>query len=110
MVDVIATNPPLNDVNVREALNCARDKYAIIKSVFFGQAQPMNAPIPLGTYVDSESPGYPFNLDKAKTLMAASSVPSGSTLPMIESTTTQTDINTAIVLKNECAKIGINAN
>ncbi len=65
------TKPPLDDLNVRQALNYATDKDAIIKNVFFGQAQPMNAPIPLGTYVDKNSPGYPFNLDKAKQLMAA---------------------------------------
>src|SRR5207245_6378922 len=67
------TKPPLNDVKVRQALNYATDKDAIIKTVFFGQAVPMNAPIPLGTYVDKASPGYPFNLDTAKALMAASS-------------------------------------
>ena len=43
----------------------------------------MNAPIPLGTYVDKESPGYPFDLAKAQALMAASSAPNGFTLPMI---------------------------
>jgi peptide/nickel transport system substrate-binding protein len=102
------TKPPLNDVNVRQALNYATDKDAIIKSVYFGQAQPMNAPIPLGTYVDTESPGYPYNLDKAKALMAASTVPNGFTLPMIVSSNNQDRINTAIILKDEWAKIGVN--
>ncbi len=108
MVMLNVTKPPLNDVNVRQALNYATDKDAIIKTVFFGQAQPMNAPIPMGTYVDTESPGYPYNLDKAKALMAASSVPSGFTLPMIVSSNNQDRINTAIILKDEWAKIGVN--
>src|SRR5216683_2203316 len=102
------TKAPLNDINVRQALNYATDKDAIIKNVFFGQAQPMNAPIPLGTYVDKESPGYPYDLDKAKSLMAASSVPNGFTLPMIVSNNNQDRINTAIILKDEWAKIGVN--
>ena len=102
------TKPPLNDLNVRQALNYATDKDAIIKSVFFGQAQPMNAPIPLGTYVDKESPGYPFDLAKAQALMAASSVPNGFTLPMIVQNNNQDRINTAIILKDEWAKIGVN--
>jgi peptide/nickel transport system substrate-binding protein len=101
------TKPPLDDVNVRQALNYATDKDAIIKTVFFGQAQPMNAPIPLGTYVDTESPGYPYNLDKAKSLMAASKVPSGFTLPMVVPNNNQDRINTAIILKDEWAKIGV---
>src|SRR5205085_10091234 len=95
-------------VKVRQALNYATDKDAIIKSVYFGQAQPMNAPIPLGTYVDKESPGYPYNLDKAKALMAASSVPNGFTLPLIVANNNQDRINTAIILKDEWSKIGVN--
>jgi peptide/nickel transport system substrate-binding protein len=101
------TKPPLNDLNVRQALNYATDKNAIIKSVFFGQAQVMNAPIPLGTYVDKESPGYPFDLAKAQALMAASSVPSGFTLPMIVPANNQDRINMAIILKDAWAKIGV---
>jgi peptide/nickel transport system substrate-binding protein len=102
------TKPPLDDINVRQALNYATDKDAIIRSVYFGQAQPMNAPIPLGTYVDKESPGYPYDLDKAKQLMAASSVPNGFNLPMIVANNNQDRINTAIILKDEWSKIGVN--
>jgi peptide/nickel transport system substrate-binding protein len=102
------TKPPLTDINVRQALNYATDKEAIIKSVFFGQASVMNAPIPLGTYVDKESPGYPFDLAKAQQLMAASSVPNGFTLPLIVANNNQDRINTAIILKDEWAKIGVN--
>jgi len=101
------TKPPFDDVNVRQALNYATDKDAIIRSVYFGQAQPMNAPIPLGTYVDKESPGYPYDLEKAKQLMAASSVPNGFTVPMIVANNNQDRINTAIILKDEWAKIGV---
>jgi peptide/nickel transport system substrate-binding protein len=107
-VQLNVTMPPLGDVNVRQALNYATDKDAIIKSVFFGQAQPMNAPIPLGTYVDKEAPGYPFDLAKAQALMAASSVPNGFTLPMVVPNNNQDRINTAIILKDEWSKIGVN--
>ncbi|MBV8718145.1 MAG: ABC transporter substrate-binding protein, partial [Chloroflexi bacterium] len=101
------TKPPLNEINVRQALNYATDKDAIIKSVFFGQAQVMNAPIPLGTYVDKESPGYPYDLAKAQALMAQSSVPNGFNLPLIVPNNNQDRINTAIILKDEWAKIGV---
>src|SRR5579859_6296605 len=100
--------PPLNDINVRQALNYATDKDAIIKNVFFGQAQVMNAPIPNGTYVDKDSPGYPYDLAKAQALMAQSSVPNGFTLPMVVPNNNQDRINTAIILKDEWSKIGVN--
>jgi peptide/nickel transport system substrate-binding protein len=101
------TKPPLDDLKVRQALNYATDKDAIIKSVFFGQGAPMNAPIPLCTYVDKNSPGYPFDLARAKALMAESSVPGGFTLPMVVANNNQDRINTAIILKDEWAKIGV---
>jgi len=107
MVMLNVTKPPLDDVKVRQALNYATDKDAIIKTVFFGQGQVMNAPIPLGTYVDKNSPGYPYNLARAKELMAASSVPNGFALPMIVANNNQDRINTAIILKDEWAKIGV---
>jgi peptide/nickel transport system substrate-binding protein len=102
------TKPPLNDINVRQALNYATDKDAINKSVFFGQAQVMNAPIPNGTYVDKESPGYPYDVAKAQALMAASSVPNGFTLQLNVPNNNQDRINTAIILKDEWSKIGVN--
>ena len=74
------TIKPLDDKNIRQALNYALDKDAILKAVYFGQAKFMNSPIPPGTYYDKTLPGYPFNLDKAKQLMAASSMPNGFTI------------------------------
>jgi peptide/nickel transport system substrate-binding protein len=68
----------------------------------------MNAPIPNGTYVDKNSPGYPFDLNKAKSLMAESSVPNGFTLPMIVANNNQDRVNTAIILKDMWSKIGVN--
>jgi len=71
------SKPPLNDVKVRQALNYATDKEAIIKNVYFGQAKVMNSPIPQGTYYDKNLVGYPYDLEKAKALMAQSSGASG---------------------------------
>jgi peptide/nickel transport system substrate-binding protein len=68
----------------------------------------MNAPIPLGTYVDKESPGYPYDLAKAQQLMSQSSLPNGFTLPMVVPNNNQDRINTAIILKDEWSKIGVN--
>jgi len=102
------TKPPLDDIKVRQALNYATDKDAIIKNVFFGQAAPMNAPIPLGTYVDKDSAGYPYDLAKAQALLADSSVPNGFTLPMLLANNNQDRINTAIILKDQWSKIGVN--
>lgn len=74
-------NAPLSDVKVRQALNYAADKQSIIKSILYGNAEFSNSFMPRGAlYWNPDQPGYPFNLDKAKTLMSQSTVPNGFTL------------------------------
>ena len=104
------SKPPLNDVKVRQALNYATDKDAIIKNVYFGQATAMNSPIPQGTYYDKTLPGYPYNLDKAKQLMAQSAGASGFTMDMQVRSGNTNFANTAVILKDAWAKIGVTVN
>jgi peptide/nickel transport system substrate-binding protein len=101
---------PLDDVKIRQALNYALDKEAIIKSVYFGNATFMNSPIPPGTYWDKTLTGYPFNLDKAKELMAASSSPSGFTLDYAIASGNTTQQQVATIAKDQWAKIGVTVN
>ncbi len=101
------TIKPLDDKNVRQALNYALDKDAIIKTVFFGQDQFQNSPIPPGTYWDKTLTGYPFNLDKAKQLMAASSVPTGFTFKQTVDSGNTVHLQIATILKDQWAKIGV---
>jgi peptide/nickel transport system substrate-binding protein len=74
-IDYIALNllrPPLDDKNLRQAINYAVDKDAIIQNVLFGAGQPATSYLPLMPGHDPESPGYPFDLEKAKQLVADS--------------------------------------
>ncbi len=101
---------PLDDVKVRQALNYALDKDAIIKAVYFGQGTLMNSPLPPGTYYDKTLPGYPFNLDKAKQLMAASSSPSGFPLDLTISSGNSIHQAIATIAKDQWSKIGVTLN
>ncbi|MEK6206972.1 MAG: ABC transporter substrate-binding protein [Chloroflexota bacterium] len=101
------SKPPLNDVKVRQALNYATDKEAIIKNVYFGQASVMNAPIPKGTYYDKTLTGYPYDLEKAKALMAQSSGAGGFKMDMQVQSGNTNYANTAVILKEAWAKIGV---
>ncbi|TMC76672.1 MAG: ABC transporter substrate-binding protein [Chloroflexi bacterium] len=101
------TKPPLNDLKVRQALNYATDKDAIIKSVYFGQAKYMNSPIPQGTYWDKNLPGYPYDLEKAKTLMSQSAGASGFKMDMQVRSGNTNFANTAVILKEAWAKLGV---
>jgi peptide/nickel transport system substrate-binding protein len=101
------SKPPLNDVKVRQALNYATDKEAIIKNVYFGQAKFMNSPIPQGTYWDKNLPGYPYDLEKAKKLMSESSGAAGFKMDMHVRSGNTNFANTAVILKEAWAKIGV---
>ena len=104
------TIKPLDDKKVRQALNYALDKEAILKTVFFGQAQFQNSPIPPGTYWDKSLKGYPFNLDKAKQLMAESSVPKGFTYEQSIAAGNTVAQQVATIAKDQWAKIGVTVN
>ena len=101
---------PLDDVKVRQALNYATDKDAINKAVYFGFAKVANAPIPPGMYQATDLPGYPFDLEKAKQLMAESSAPNGFDLEMQVRSGNTEYLNVATILKDQWAKLGVNVN
>ncbi len=104
------TIKPLDDKNVRQALNYALDKEAILKAVFFGQAKFQNSPIPPGTFWDQSLKGYPFDLDRAKQLMAASSVPKGFTFEQSIASGNSIAQQVATIAKDQWAKIGVTVN
>jgi peptide/nickel transport system substrate-binding protein len=74
-IDQIAINvtrKPFDDKVLRQAINYAVNKDAIIQNVLFGAAKPANTFLPLMAFHDDAAPGYPYDLDKAKTLVAQS--------------------------------------
>lgn len=69
---------PFNNPQVREALNHAVDKQALIDAFFSGQATPAKNPMPssISGYNDAIQ-SYDFNLDEAKKLLAKAGYPNG---------------------------------
>lgn len=63
---------PWDDKTLRQAINYAIDKDSIIQNVLFGGGVLANTYLPLMAGHDDTVPGYPFNLDKAKELVAQS--------------------------------------
>jgi peptide/nickel transport system substrate-binding protein len=99
---------PLSDVKVRQALNYATDKQALIKVVNFGIGEISNSFMPNGAlYWNKDQAGYPFDLEKAKALMKESTIPSGGKIAIMLQAGRATALQLATALKEMWSKIGI---
>jgi peptide/nickel transport system substrate-binding protein len=63
-------NPALDNPQVRQALNYAVNKQAIIKNVLFGAAEPMTAPVAPSVDGYCHVGQYPYDPKKAKQMLA----------------------------------------
>jgi peptide/nickel transport system substrate-binding protein len=98
---------PFKDRNVRLALNYAIDRNAIIRLAYSGHAIPGSSYMPYKMLYWNPLKPYPYNVAKAKALLAKSKYPKGFSCFLIEVTNDVAGNATAIVLKSELAKIGI---
>jgi peptide/nickel transport system substrate-binding protein len=68
------TEPPLNDKRVRQALNYAVDKKALVNNLMFGAAQPLDAPIAPAVDGYCRTGSYDYNPQRARQLLADAGV------------------------------------
>jgi len=98
---------PLGEKLVRLALNYATPRDAISKSVYLGLAQPANSVLPAVDDWDPSVKPYPYDLAKAKALLAKSSVPHGFSVQLTIVGTDQQSRAVAQILQSSWAKIGV---
>jgi len=102
------TIPLLDDVKVRQAMNYAVDRDALVQAVLFGHGQPASSFMPPTSLCWDGSYGYGFDLDKAKQLMAESNYPDGGDLVIEVPNGRVIGRDNAIALKEMWAPLGIN--
>lgn len=102
------TKPPLDDLNVRQALNYATPKQAILDTILAGRGDIANHIIARVKYWDPNVPAYPYDVAKAKELMAASSAPDGFDLQMLIVAGDSTEQAMAQAIQAAWAEIGVN--
>ena len=78
--------PPLNNAKVRQALNYAVDKQAIITNVLFGAGEPMDAPMAPSLFGYCKMGIYEFDQAKARQLLAEAGVAAGTSLSLLHPT------------------------
>jgi peptide/nickel transport system substrate-binding protein len=80
--------PPFNDLRVREAMEHAIDKRAIVNGVFFGIGEPVAQYMPPDYWaydqgVSPDDPAYNYDPAKARTLLAEAGYPNGVDFEML---------------------------
>ncbi len=108
-----ATQAPLNDMRVRQAINYAVNRTGIVKALFRGLGDPASQLIPSGVVGYNEQLQiWPHDPDKAKQLIAeakADGVPVDTQIRLIGRTAQFPNIAETIeVLQSEFADIGLN--
>ncbi|MDR2246188.1 MAG: ABC transporter substrate-binding protein [Treponema sp.] len=114
-VQLLALNnavPPLDDVRVRQALNYAVDPQEIIDAAFYGHGEPSGSALIPGLsryYEASLKNPYPLDIDRAKSLLASAGYGQGFPLEITVPSNYTMHVDTAQVIVNQLAKIGVTA-
>ncbi|MBE2898984.1 ABC transporter substrate-binding protein [Pasteurellaceae bacterium TAE3-ERU1] len=114
-VSYIAMNvekAPFDNPKVRQALNYATDKDSIIKVVYQGAGKPAKNPLPPTVWGYNDAiKDYPFDLEKAKKLLAEAGYPNGFESELwVQPVVRASNPNPrrlAEILQNDWAKIGV---
>lgn len=95
----------LEDVRVRQALNYAVDRTALIHAVLADCGTVANSPVGPNLFgYDPDCPAYEYNLEKAKELLVKAGYEDGFELPIA---TQAADVNVVEALQGMWAKIGV---
>jgi peptide/nickel transport system substrate-binding protein len=113
-VQVLALNnavKPLDDIRVRQAINYGVDVSEIIETAFYGRGEPWPSPVIPGLtqYRDADLKPYPTDPEKARQLLAEAGYPQGFPLEITVPSNYTMHIDTAQVIVNQLATIGISA-
>jgi len=96
---------PLDDVKVRQALNYATDRAALVSALLRGYGTPANSPLaPTNPFYDKALNTYPYDPAKAKALLAAAGLTDGFTM---STAVQQRDAPIAEALQGMWAKVGV---
>jgi len=106
------TKPYLNDKRVRQALNHAVDKEAIVQGILFGAADVMDAPMASSLFGYAPIGAYEYDPEKARQLLAEAGLQPGELVLDFMSPTGRyvQDFPAAQAIANYLADVGVVAN
>lgn len=102
--------PPLDNPKVRQAINYAIDRQAVLDTIFFGRGRVLGGlPVPewMFIYSPDRQQAYTQDLPKAKQLLVEAGYPNGFKITLLSTTTYAMHKSTAEVVHASLRKIGI---
>lgn len=99
---------PLDDKKVRQAINYAVDKQAIIDNVLFGYGEIANTFLPKMLGHDDSLAPYPYDVEKAKELLVGTAAENGFDLELITQAGDAVDTQVCQLIAAALAEIGGN--
>jgi len=102
--------PPLDNPKVRQAINHAIDREAIVRTVFPGAGVPGRGPLSRRVWASAADilPQYEYDVEKAKRLLAEAGYPNGFNVKIITNDGA-TRIDTVSIVLNMLSQVGITA-
>lgn len=104
-----AVVPAIGDARVRTAINLALDREAIADAATFGLGDPVAQVPPAGSlgYDPSLEDAYPYDPDRARTLIADAGYPDGFSMPVIVAGSFTPGVTIAQAVAAQLAEVGI---
>ncbi len=103
--------PPFDDVRVRQAINYAVDKQAVIEGAQWGYGLPIGSHMPpVSEYYVDLNDAYPYDPDKARELLAEAGYPDGFETTIILPQPYAFHIRNGEIVAAQLAEVGITAN
>lgn len=101
------TKAPFDNLEVRQALNYAIDKDALVRGVLYGAGKVAGSAMPVMSYADPLLEPYPYDPAKAKQLLADAGFKDGFTATMLVNSSNAAHRNAAVALQVMLAAVDV---
>ncbi|WP_019586673.1 ABC transporter substrate-binding protein [Deinococcus apachensis] len=98
---------PLSDVRVRQALNYATNKDALIQVVTYGTGKPMRSFMSSTTPLFTAQQGYPYDVNKARQLLQAAGFGNGFEVSCLATSGSANDLALLTALQQMWGQVGV---
>ncbi|HLU03603.1 MAG TPA: ABC transporter substrate-binding protein [Advenella sp.] len=107
LVQLNTSKKPFDDIRVRQALNYAINKQTIIQGVLKGNGEPAASSLPIMAHHNTDIKPYPYDLAKAKQLLAEAGLADGFKATLLIPSGDVTSRQVGLVIQNALSKIGV---